>query len=99
MSLPVVVIVHGNQDPHAWATVTWDNAFAEPGRVPFNVPDKVPWRNVAEALNMKFSAATGRGLSDESLTFLAEKAFRFVYCIIILKNIKLSKIFKHSFNF
>jgi PREDICTED: similar to signal transducer and activator of transcription len=26
----VVVIVHGNQDPHAWATVTWDNAFAEP---------------------------------------------------------------------
>jgi len=76
LSLPVVVIVHGNQDPHAWATVTWDNAFAEPGRVPFNVPDKVPWRNVAEALNMKFSAATGRGLSEESLTFLAEKAFR-----------------------
>lgn len=78
LSLPVVVIVHGNQDPHAWATVTWDNAFAEPGRVPFNVPDKVPWRNVAEALNMKFSAATGRGLSEESLTFLAEKAFRLV---------------------
>lgn len=78
LSLPVVVIVHGNQDPHAWATVTWDNAFAEPGRVPFNVPDKVPWRNVAEALNMKFSAATGRGLSEESLTFLAEKAFRLI---------------------
>lgn len=74
----MVVIVHGNQDPHAWATVTWDNAFAEPGRVPFNVPDKVPWRNVAEALNMKFSAATGRGLTEESLTFLAEKAFRLV---------------------
>lgn len=79
LSLPVVVIVHGNQDPHAWATVTWDNAFAEPGRVPFNVPDKVPWRNVAEALNMKFSATTGRGLSEESLTFLAEKAFRLAY--------------------
>lgn len=41
LSLPVVVIVHGNQEPHAWATVTWDNAFAEPGRSPFQVPDKV----------------------------------------------------------
>lgn len=41
LSLPVVVIVHGNQEPHAWATVTWDNAFSEAGRVPFAVPDKV----------------------------------------------------------
>lgn len=41
LSLPVVVIVHGNQEPHAWATVTWDNAFSEPGRTPFHVPDKV----------------------------------------------------------
>lgn len=32
-SLPVVVIVHGNQEPHAHATVTWFNAFAEPVRV------------------------------------------------------------------
>ncbi|CAH1715679.1 signal transducer and activator of transcription 5B-like [Aphis gossypii] len=76
LSLPVVVIVHGNQDPHAWATVVWDNAFSKLGRVPFNVPDKVPWRNVAETINMKFSAATGRGLSEDSLIFLAEKAFR-----------------------
>ncbi|XP_060870329.1 signal transducer and activator of transcription 5B-like [Metopolophium dirhodum] len=76
LSLPVVVIVHGNQDPHAWATVIWDNAFAKLGRIPFNVPDKVPWRSVAEAINMKFSAATGRGLSEDSLIFLAEKALR-----------------------
>lgn len=41
LSLPVVVIVHGNQEPHGWATVTWDNAFSPPGRVPFAVPDKV----------------------------------------------------------
>ena len=32
LSLPVVVIVHGNQEPQALATVTWDNAFAEWGR-------------------------------------------------------------------
>ncbi|XP_014484889.1 PREDICTED: signal transducer and activator of transcription 5B isoform X2 [Dinoponera quadriceps] len=76
LSLPVVVIVHGNQEPHAWATVTWDNAFAEPGRVPFAVPDKVPWPQVAEALNVKFHSATGRSLTEENQRFLAEKAFR-----------------------
>ncbi len=43
-SLPVVVIVHGNQEPHAWATILWDNAFAEWGRQPFLVPDKVGMR-------------------------------------------------------
>ena len=31
-SLPVVVIVHGNQEPQALATVVWDNGFAEWGR-------------------------------------------------------------------
>ncbi|XP_025832752.1 signal transducer and activator of transcription 5B isoform X2 [Agrilus planipennis] len=76
LSLPVVVIVHGNQEPHAWATVTWDNAFSEPGRVPFTVPDKVPWNKVAETLSLKFRAATGRPLTDENLCFLAQKAFR-----------------------
>jgi signal transducer and activator of transcription 5B len=79
LSLPVVVIVHGNQEPHAWATVTWDNAFAEPGRIPFAVPDKVVWLQVADALNMKFKAATGRPLTEDNLRFLAEKAFRY-YC-------------------
>ena len=76
LSLPVVVIVHGNQEPHAWATVTWDNAFAEPGRVPFVIPDKVPWIQVAVALNVKFKSATGRSLTEDNLRFLAEKAFR-----------------------
>ena len=71
--------VHGSQDPHAWATVTWDNAFAEPGRVPFTVPEKVPWQAVANALNMKFRFATGRYLTDDNLRFLAEKAFKFVF--------------------
>jgi hypothetical protein len=40
-SLPVVVIVHGNQEPHAWATILWDNAFA--GRTAlqhFHLPSK-----------------------------------------------------------
>ncbi|KAF7282323.1 signal transducer and transcription activator Stat92E isoform X2 [Rhynchophorus ferrugineus] len=76
LSLPVVVIVHGNQEPHAWATITWDNAFSEPGRCPFQVPDKVPWSKMKETLSQKFKWATGRGLSEDNLRFLAEKAFR-----------------------
>ena len=78
LSLPVVVIVHGNQEPHAWATVTWDNAFGEPGRMPFQVPERVVWYKVAQALNVKFKSMTGRALTEDNLRFLAEKAFRFV---------------------
>ncbi|ROT83581.1 signal transducer and activator of transcription 5B isoform X2 [Penaeus vannamei] len=76
LSLPVVVIVHGNQEPHAWATVSWDNAFAEQGRIPFTVPEKVPWPQIADMLDTKFKAATGRGLTEDNLKFLAGKAFR-----------------------
>ncbi|XP_042239930.1 signal transducer and activator of transcription 5B-like isoform X2 [Homarus americanus] len=76
LSLPVVVIVHGNQEPHAWATVSWDNAFAEQGRIPFTVPEKVPWPQIADMLDSKFKSATGRGLTDDNLKFLAGKAFR-----------------------
>uniref|UniRef100_A0A0V0G7K5 Signal transducer and activator of transcription n=1 Tax=Triatoma dimidiata TaxID=72491 RepID=A0A0V0G7K5_TRIDM len=90
LSLPVVVIVHGNQEPHAWATVTWDNAFAEGGRVPFAVPDKVQWPFVAEALNIKFCSQTGRLLSEDSLRFLADKAFRSNNNITDYSNMMLS---------
>ena len=48
LSLPVVVIVHGNQEPQALATITWDNAFAEWGRRPFVVPDKVGIRKLCK---------------------------------------------------
>ncbi|XP_033625376.1 signal transducer and activator of transcription 5B-like isoform X2 [Asterias rubens] len=75
LSLPVVVIVHGNQESNALATVLWDNAFAEPDRVPFVIPDKVPWPLMANALNSKFMAANGRSLSNDNLQYLAMKAF------------------------
>uniref|UniRef100_A0A4W3GRU6 Signal transducer and activator of transcription n=1 Tax=Callorhinchus milii TaxID=7868 RepID=A0A4W3GRU6_CALMI len=47
------------------------------GRVPFVVPDKVLWPQLCEALNMKFKAEvqSNRGLSEENLVFLAQKAF------------------------
>merc|ERR1719391_858688 len=78
LSLPVVVIVHGNQEPQALATITWDNAFAEWGRPPFRVPDKVPWAKMAEALNMKWQiqCSTARSLTQENLYYLATKIFR-----------------------
>lgn len=76
LSLPVVVIVHGNQEPHAWATVTWDNAFAPLGRAPFYVPDKVPWIEVGQVLSTKLRSYTGRDLDADALRFLAGKAFR-----------------------
>ncbi|XP_059047347.1 signal transducer and activator of transcription 5B [Achroia grisella] len=76
LSLPVVVIVHGNQEPHGWATITWDNAFSPSGRVPFAVPDKVTWGQLAETLRIKFYSATSGGdLSEDNLRFLAEKIF------------------------
>merc|ERR1719232_520520 len=78
LSLPVVVIVHGNQEPQALATITWDNAFAECGRPPFRVPDKVSWAKMASALNMKWTSACGtnRSLTEENLYYLACKVFR-----------------------
>ena len=47
------------------------------GRVPFLVPDKVMWPQLCEALNMKYKAEvqSTRGLSEENLVFLAQKAF------------------------
>ncbi|GLH02615.1 Signal transducer and transcription activator [Gryllus bimaculatus] len=75
LSLPVVVVVHGSQDPPAWGTVTWDNAFAIPGRLPFSVPEQTTWDQVEGAIKMKFMGVTGCSLSDENLKYLAEKLF------------------------
>lgn len=72
MSLPVVVIVHGNQEPQSWATITWDNAFSEVSRIPFQVVDRVPWSRMATALNMKFLAQTGRALTNDNLFYLCK---------------------------
>ena len=75
-SLPVVVIVHGNQESQALATVVWDNGFAEMGRRLFYVPDKVTWGQAADVLNMKWTAACGSRLTEDNLYCLACKALR-----------------------
>lgn len=76
ISLPVVVIVHGNQEPHAWATVTWHNAFARPNELLYQVPDKVTWRELGQVLSDKFSSFAGKGLSPQNLDYLATKITR-----------------------
>lgn len=76
MSLPVVVIVHGNQEPHAWATITWDNAFADPTRTSFRVNEKFYWPKLAEVLDMKFKYYVNLRLTHEDLHFLACKILR-----------------------
>lgn len=75
-SLPVVVIVHGNQEPHAWATVTWHNAFASPDDLLYQVPEKVSWRELGHVLSEKFRTCAGRGLSKNNLDYLATKVAR-----------------------
>ena len=75
LSLPLVVIVHDNQKTNAWATITWDNAFASPQRLPFIVPNTVAWVNVGQMLSRKFAEAVGCHLDSNDLRFLASKAF------------------------
>ncbi|XP_071585594.1 signal transducer and activator of transcription 6 isoform X4 [Heliangelus exortis] len=77
LSLPIVVIVHGNQDNNAKATVLWDNAFSETDRVPFVVAEQVPWEKMCDTLNLKFMAEvqTTKGLLKEHYFFLAQKIF------------------------
>ncbi|XP_069086879.1 signal transducer and activator of transcription 6 isoform X2 [Pleurodeles waltl] len=77
LSLPLVVIVHGNQDNNAKATILWDNAFAEGERLPFIVSERVPWPKMCETLNLRFvsEVGTSQGLLSEHFIFLAQKVF------------------------
>uniref|UniRef100_A0A8C5MGU2 Signal transducer and activator of transcription n=1 Tax=Leptobrachium leishanense TaxID=445787 RepID=A0A8C5MGU2_9ANUR len=77
LSMPVVVIVHGNQDNNAKATILWDNAFAEVERRPFFVEERVPWAKMCQTLNLKFVSEVGskQGLLKEHFVFLAQKIF------------------------
>lgn len=72
MSLPVVVIVHGNQEPQSWATITWDNSFSQPLRLPFEVPEYVSWQQLSYTLNQEYLLKTDKSLSQGNLDFLCE---------------------------
>ncbi|XP_077368308.1 signal transducer and activator of transcription 6 isoform X2 [Festucalex cinctus] len=77
ISLPLVIIVHGSQDNNALATIIWDCAFSEPDRVPFVVPERVPWNLMCSTLNSKFTSEvqTRHNLNNYNQHFLAQKIF------------------------
>uniref|UniRef100_A0A668A5A0 Signal transducer and activator of transcription n=1 Tax=Myripristis murdjan TaxID=586833 RepID=A0A668A5A0_9TELE len=77
ISLPVVIIVHGSQDNNALATIIWDCAFSEPDRIPFVVPERVPWKRMCMILNSKFTSEiqTQHNLDQYNQHFLAQKIF------------------------
>ncbi|KAG7471825.1 hypothetical protein MATL_G00102120 [Megalops atlanticus] len=77
ISLPIVVIVHGSQDNNALATIIWDCAFSEPDRIPFVVPERVPWKQMCATLDSKFRSEvqTQRSLDRYNQHFLAQKIF------------------------
>ncbi|XP_061842857.1 signal transducer and activator of transcription 6 isoform X2 [Nerophis lumbriciformis] len=77
ISLPIVVIVHGSQENNAMATIIWDCAFSEPDRVPFVVPERVPWKVMCNTLNSKFTSEvqTNHNLHHYNQHFLAQKIF------------------------
>ncbi|XP_061112728.1 signal transducer and activator of transcription 6 [Conger conger] len=77
ITLPIVVIVHGSQDNNALATIIWDCAFSEPDRVPFVVPERVPWKQMCLTLDSKFrlEVQTQLSLDPPNQHFLAQKIF------------------------
>ncbi|EGD83476.1 STAT5A/MGF protein [Salpingoeca rosetta] len=74
LSLPVVVVVHGNQVPGAEATVLWDNAFALPGRLGLETEQAVQWQQLAPHIKQFWMNAKLKPLKDEHMNFLAQLA-------------------------
>nr|CAB3266641.1 STAT-b protein [Phallusia mammillata] len=77
-SLPVVVIVNVSQECNARGTVLWDNAFSAKGRIPFHIPDKVPWCKLIDTLDCKWKheCHSSKGLTPQAKQYLAYKVFR-----------------------
>ena len=72
---PPIILIRANAD--VYVCIHQD-------RVPFVIPDKVPWPLMANALNSKFMAANGRSLSNDNLQYLAMKAFSSKSHIVVL---------------
>jgi hypothetical protein len=49
VSLPTFIIVNSSQEIKALGRVFWDNYFSDESRLFFNVPDQVPWHQLAGA--------------------------------------------------
>lgn len=69
LSMPIVVIVHNNQDQIAWAAAIWDSVFCSPND-PYNKVEQGSWHALANAINAKFKKDVTRGLTEENMEFL-----------------------------
>lgn len=58
MSLPTVVIVHGNQQPQAEFTIFWDNSFAEVVSTTVEGEGAGLWYMVAQSSCVLFTSLT-----------------------------------------
>lgn len=84
LSMPIVVIVHGSQEPQSQATILWDNAFSTFHRQPFYVESSAMWDILAAAMKMKFCAPSNPSIvvpnadifSNQMLEALRKKALR-----------------------
>lgn len=73
MSMPVVVVVHGNQQANAEATILWDNQFGQVQRMPWVVPQSVPWRKLGTALSQYYAHSIQQALTAENVQYLSTK--------------------------
>ena len=84
LSMPIVVIVHGNQEPQSHATILWDNSFSVLNRRPFDVESSALCNYLGAALKMKFCAPTNpfsvvpipEIFTNEMIQYLLKKALR-----------------------
>src|SRR6218665_156310 len=97
-SLPVVIIVHVNQESGGHGTMSWHNALTKFGHLGVISPESAPYSEVAKILNDKFFYSTGRGLTLDNLRYISQEPFN-VHDIVsmraflkeLLPNIVLSK--------
>lgn len=75
LSVPVIFNSNVSQECDSLATIMWDHQFSAMDRSPFHVPNSVPWPEMANLLNVKFKAETGRGLSEDNLRYIGSKIF------------------------
>ena len=75
LSVPVIINSNVSQECDSLATIMWDHQFSAMDMKPFKVPSSVPWPAMANLLNVKFKAETGRGLSEDNLRYIASKIF------------------------
>ena len=52
----IIARLRRKKKTNAAATIFWDNAFSEEGRVPYHVPERVIWARFIEALDYKWQA-------------------------------------------